>query len=120
MEPMFTVPLAAMPHVIVAAEVELARLVAVERAVGDDWPADFDRNDIPMFMIALKELRLANSTQTEEVFLSGKILWFLLDTLPDYVRANNNTLSSQEYAALKRVYAQQVPARAKRFPFPER
>lgn len=117
---MFTVPLAAMPHVIVAAEQELARLVAVQDEVGDDWPADFDPNDIPMFMIALKELRVANSARTEEVNLSGKILWFLLAVLPDYVSANNKTLSPQEYAALKLVYARQVPAAAKRIPFPER
>ena len=117
---MFIVPLAAMPHVIVAAEQELARLMAVHKAVGDDWPADFDINDIPIFEIALKALRLANRTRTKDVFLSSKPLWFLLAALPHYVSANNKALSSQEYAALKRVYAQQLPGLAKRFPFPER
>lgn len=81
-----------------------------------DWPADFDLNDLPLFAIALAELRWTHQTALVEANLSGKIMWFLLSLLPGYVESHRKELSKQEYDALRDVYFRQEDWRWEAFP----
>src|SRR5689334_8355879 len=101
---MFFVPKIAVPHLITALKQELARLRKIAETDEDNWPEDFDGNDLPLFETALAALKYASEHQTEEVQISGKALVFMLFVVPGYVKANKSTLRAEEYQALKQVY----------------
>jgi hypothetical protein len=116
---MITVDARALPLLLDAAERELRRLGAIEETLdgsGDDWPPGFDSNDLPLYEIAIRAVQETIQRGSTEVDLSGKILWFLLDLIPDYVRDNAKGLSLDQYDSLKHVYAHQHEQRKVAFP----
>jgi hypothetical protein len=113
---MISVDTQALPLLLDAADRELRRLKAVRAAVGDDWPTDFDANDIPIFEIIVSATAEAVRTHSSKLDLAGKTLWFLLDLLPAYVQENAVRLSFEQYQALKHVYASQLEGRKVAFP----
>ena len=108
----------ALPLLLAAAQHEQRRLIAVQEAVGDDWPDGFDANDIPLYAYGIEATDSALRNQRSEVALSGKPLWFLLALIPGYVEANDRLLSVEEYAALRVAYSHQVEWL--KVPFPDR
>lgn len=113
---MIPVSAIALPHLLAAADREYQRLVAIEEAVGENWPDGFDANDIYLFADAVEAIRTALQNGKSEIDLSGKPLRFLLGLIPEYVQANSSLLSLTEYEALKAAYAYQTEGRTRRFP----
>jgi hypothetical protein len=117
---MIAVDAIAMPLLLEAAQSELVRLEAVESTLdgsGDDWPPGYDSNDIQLYEVVIQILRDAVQTQAHELDLSSKLLWFLLDLVPDYVQTNRQRISTAQYEALKSAYSHQPESR--RVPFPQ-
>ena len=114
---MIPVTPSALRHLLVVAEQEHRRLMAVHEAVGDDWPPEFDANDIPLFNIAIHSLRSTIQNGGSESDLAGKPLHFLLALVPEYVNRVRHDLTGDDYKALKLIYSHQSASRV--VPFPE-
>jgi hypothetical protein len=116
---MISVDAIAMPLLLAAAQRELQRLEAVDSTLdgsGDDWPPGYDSSDIPLYELVTRTLHDAVQVQSRQLDLSGKLLWFLLDLVPDYVRTNRQRLSTAQYEALKSAYSHQPESRRVSFP----
>jgi hypothetical protein len=115
---MLLVPRAALPCVISAMALAIAQLERVQSAIdqGEEWPPDYDGNDVWVLRIGMEALKAAERDGREEVDLSGKPLWFVCQSLPEYVGCNMRSLSAEEYAGLKRVYEQAPSVASGEFP----
>ncbi len=113
---MVPIPPIALPILLAAAQQERHRLVAIQEAVGDDWPEGFDANDIPLYAYGVEATSSALRNECGELALSGKALWFLLALIPDYVKAHKGRLSVEEYNALKVAYSHQLESLTVSFP----
>jgi hypothetical protein len=98
---MLLVSALALPHLITAAKQEQQRLMALHQAVGDDWPPEFDPNDIWLFDIIIQDLAAALENNRQEIDLTGKPLAFLLAIIPNYLAENRDRLSSEESQSLE-------------------
>jgi len=114
---MIPVTPSAIRHLLVVAEQEHRRLMAVHEAVGDDWPPEFDANDIPLCDIAIESLMSTIQNGGSVSDLAGKPLHFLLALVPGYVNRMRDDLTTDDYEALKLIYSYQSASRV--IPFPE-
>jgi hypothetical protein len=100
---MLSVSALALPHLMIAAKQEQQRLMALHQAVGDNWPPEFDPNDIWLFGAIVQDLETALQNSSREIDLAGKPLAFLLAIMPDYIAANRDRLSSDECISLETI-----------------
>ncbi|QUD86155.1 hypothetical protein [Phenylobacterium montanum] len=113
---MLVVSQRAMPHLIALAEQEIARNRAIHEECGDDWPDDFDANDIHVFEIMLESLLAVQGRGEAIVDFTGKPGWFLLGALPDYVKRLGPSLTNEDFSSLEHVYVQGALPGARPFP----
>lgn len=94
-------------HLVKMTEDELARQIAIDKSLGpdDDWPPEFDANDIPIYMMILEDLN-AVLNRTKSAFPMGvnKFTLFFLLLIPDYVRENLADLTNAQYVAMRELF----------------
>ena len=81
----------------------------MHRECGDNWPDDFDPNDIGLFAGMLNVFGDGSSAVKFE-HIPSKSVGFTLALVPSYVRAHRAELSAEEISGLFRAYAQFVAA----------
>lgn len=100
---MFEVPASVANHVAQALEDEVARLKAIYSECGDDWPPDFDPNDIWFFEDMIPHFRSSGASvivDPRSVTHSAcvRLLW-------RYVRDRRADLNDADVNALFRIFA---------------
>jgi hypothetical protein len=100
---MLSVSAWALPHLIIAAKQEQQRLMALHQAVGDQWPPEFDPNDIWLFGGIVQDLETALQNSSSEIDLAGKPLAFFKAIIPGYLAENRDQLSIEEYKSLETI-----------------
>lgn len=109
---MLSIPLNISKLMISGLTEEIERLKVIGDNCGDDWPEDYDPNDIPLydyFRRFLEENSKGNTTLHCEKY--SKAASFSIALLPKFVRENMNVLSSVDVESACRVYAQFVAYR---------
>lgn len=91
---------------------EIARLNAIGAICGDDWPDDYDPNDVGVYDFFRRSLQ-ENPGQNAVVKMDNysKVVTFCMALLPNFVRENLDTLSPADIESACRVYAQYVAHR---------
>ena len=93
-------------HGIIWLESEIMRLKAIQEECGEEWPPDFDPNDIYMFESVLSELYDHSEYGYDEDHFDSKPFRFFVALIPEYVRTNFNSLTDEVRSALFRVYSE--------------
>jgi hypothetical protein len=104
---MLTIPSKAIFHLQASVITRLARWIEIQNSLAeeDDWPEDYDPNDIPIYMSILKVLLNADYRNDHKYpYSNGKFLWFMTMLIPEYVEKNMSHMSDASYKALKQVY----------------
>lgn len=100
-------PPAVVRHLISALEVEVARLEKIADTIGDDdWPHDYDPNDLALFRGGLSALRKTAESGGSQDWACNKPCRFMIGLLPGYVRSNLSSLSESDYSAVFHAYAE--------------
>ena len=116
------VPLSLVPHIALALQEEISRLEKIAQVCGDDWPCNFDPNDIGMFESAKKSLEngdvdwgvrqgveMSNGGLCRPfsyaVFM-GKTVRFTMALIPGYVQRHLDQLSETDYNMLSHFYCE--------------
>ena len=91
---------------------EIERLEAIGAVCGDDWPDDYDPNDLAIYRGVRQWFEQHRSTGAElsEGF-SSKPTRFVMAWLPYFVRTSAVSLSEAQVQAAARTYAQYVAHR---------
>lgn len=100
-------------HLIKMIDDELARQISVNDGLDpdDDWPPEFDPNDIGIYQIIQKELRLTESDPKHHLELGdSKVLHFFLMIIPQYVQNNLGSLSFEQFCILRNLIEQNSTA----------
>lgn len=115
------IPITLISHFQAAILEEISRLEEIWKICGDDWPDDFDPNDIPMLISAHNDLRSGHADwgvkQGTEHFEGGtrtyeysgwasKSRRFVVASIPQYVRRHVDQLSLADYDLLFLFYAE--------------
>lgn len=105
----YLVPPAVVGHLIAAVTQEVAELERVGRACGDNWPDDYDPNDLAIYRGLLTWL---NSRAADGVLIEGslasKSMEFLMMLVPRYVRDHHASISESDSAAIFRAYVEYI------------
>ena len=91
---------------------EIARLNAINATCGDDWPDDYDPNDVAVydsFRCYLEGNPGRNTIVQWETYSKGTA--FSMALLPNFVRENLNSLSPEDIESACRIFAQYVAHR---------
>ncbi|MFZ6746957.1 hypothetical protein ACO0LC_27330 [Undibacterium sp. JH2W] len=109
---MLSIPLNISKLMISALTEEIERLKLIGDSCEDDWPGDYDPNDVPLyeyFRRLLEENPSGNTILHCEKY--SKAASFSMALLPRFVRENMNVLSSVDVESACRVYAQFIAYR---------
>jgi hypothetical protein len=93
-------------HGIIWLEAETMRLKVIQDACGEEWPPDFDPNDISMFESVLSELHTNSEYGYDEYNFYDKPFRFFIALIPEYVRAHFHVLTDEVRSALFRFYSE--------------
>lgn len=93
-------------HLMKALETEITRLEKIAETVGDDWPDDYDPNDLVLFHGGLSELRETAEKYEPQELTCGKYFSFIMALLPGYVRENLANLPVFDYSLLFHAYTE--------------
>lgn len=105
----YLVPPAVVGHLIAAVAQEVAELERVGRACGDNWPDDYDPNDLAIYRGLLTWLSSgATDGITIEGSLTSKPMEFLMLLVPRYVHNNRASISESDTAAIFRAYVEYI------------
>ena len=98
-------------HLLIAVNKEIGELERIGSSCGDDWPSDYDPNDLAIY----RNLRtwLASGAEQgltilDSIHASTKPIEFLMMLVPNYVRGNAATLEFVESSEIFRTYAHYV------------
>ncbi len=90
------------PHLMKITEEELVRQITIQSLSEDDWPPDFDGNDIPIYQIILADLHAAESAPQHNLELGdSKILDFFLALISAYLKNNPTEITHEDYLDLQ-------------------
>ena len=97
-------------HWICALSEEILRQEAMSRDLGpnDDWPDDYDPNDLAMYRSVREWLSRAGVDGTVISEVSRKPIKFAVGVLVGYVRERQSCISKDDLAQLFRAYAEYV------------
>jgi len=97
----------AIRHLAKAVADEIASLEQMGQRLGpsEDWPHDYDPNDLAMYRGALGWFQANLDTGPQMVDASSKPMRFIMSLVPHYVREKGHSLSSAELDGLYRAYA---------------
>lgn len=106
---MFSIPPTISRLMIAGLTEEIARIEAISDACEDDWPADFDPNDVGVYDSFRRFLEQNNGHNTiMEMKTHSKVDRFAMSLLPQFVRENLDELSPADIESACRVFAQYV------------
>jgi len=109
---MVSFPPAVLEIMIRGLSAEIERQAAIGAVCGDNWPDDYDPNDLAIYRGVrqwFEEHRSAGAELIEG--FSSKPTRFVMDLLPYFVRTSPTPLSEAEVQAAARTYAQYVAHR---------
>lgn len=96
----------ALPHLIAANSAEITRLKDIDQLDEDNWPEEFDPNDVHLHILVGEQLQAASTEAGEEIELHDwKGLRFLARLIPQYVADNQSVLPQNVVAALATIHA---------------
>lgn len=100
---MYVIPMIAIPHFIAALKDQVEREKEMAITYGEDWPEDYDANDLPLYELILRKLEEAFTNQREEIGLSGKPLMFMFLPLPAYLESKGASLKPEERRVMEQI-----------------
>jgi hypothetical protein len=84
---------------------EIDRLERIHQECGDDWPDDFDANDIWMLRQMLPHIPVSTEGTVAVEYPSSKPVQFTMALIPGYLSTNRDRLSGAEVKALEEALA---------------
>lgn len=105
---MLRIPSIARHHVVTACKLEKERIEAIQAALGDndDWPADYDPNDIPLYAMILDTLEgMIECDGFYEADINGKVLAFVWIAVYEYLSQHAHSIPPIEFESLQWAYA---------------
>lgn len=100
-------------HLIKMIDDELARQISVNDGLDpdDDWPPEYDPNDIGIYQIIQKALRVAETDPQHHLELGHlKVLHFFLMIIPQYVQNNLDSLTFEQFCIFRNLIEQNSAA----------
>jgi hypothetical protein len=101
----FEISAVAASHIHRALLAEIDRLERIHQEFGDDWPEDFDPNDIGIFRMMLPYFASSSEGVLTIPHLTSKPVRLAMALIPTYVSANKCLFSAAEVKMLEAVLA---------------